>query len=155
MVKADRVVQRYLEAGYTGWDPPDYGDEPDPSDLWESIQQEFPNSMRKLLDRPKKTEDSRRGRTSVKWESEVDLSDEDDLGFTITVEAHQGTDADEDGLHSYSGIEAEYYFIVGKKDWNGEGEGRGFESKFKADLKAFLEELKRRFPEVAKQYRLR
>lgn len=155
---APKVLARFLAAGYSGWDPPEPEEDPDPSEMWDELVDQVPHSMQDLFKTPKehKSHSSRNNQDSVTYEVELDLGD--DLGGTLTVEAYEWEDADEDGRYGESGVKVEYYLVAGDKTWDGKSQKydeKGVVRDFKRDFHQFVEVLKRDHPDIAKKYKLR
>lgn len=141
-----RVAERF--AGYTGWDPPDdEPEDPDPSEPWDEAVKMFPHSMHHLFEHPKQDEKRRQNDVAISLTKLIELSD--DSGIELTATATQGTDADEDGLYSYSHQSIEYGFNTPHKSWSGTAHDYELSRKFKHDLHEFLEALKATDPEAA------
>jgi len=136
-----RIVARWIQAGYSGWDPPDDDPEPpDPEPTWDQMVKLFPHGLQRLLQHPKKEHDHGRFEESVSLTGEVELSEES--GFSLVVTATQGEDADEDGKYGYSNETTEYSFYQGSRHWDGKDE-----RKLKQDLREFLSQLENHDPE--------
>lgn len=132
---------RVLMEGYSGWDPPEDPDPPNPYPLWDETVKLYPDGLQRLLDKkPKKGTDQVRFEESVSLFSEIELSDES--GLSLTVTAIQGTDADEDGAYGYAKEKIEYGFYQGRQHWDGDEE-----SGLKKDLREFLKQLEANDPE--------
>jgi len=155
---ARRVAARYIQSGYSGWDPPEYDEDPDPSEIWDALTDAFPASMQSLFARPKETKKHGYGKDlRVTKEVEFDLDPEFDLGGTITASAFRWTDADADGPYGESGVEGEYYLIAKNKTWDGASKKYAedrFLQEFKRDVREFLNAIRADFPEVTAKYRL-
>jgi len=115
------VGQRFVRIA-RGWDPPDYGDEPDPSDGWHEAVRLFPKHLQRLLGTPRPDVDEGSGEVTVTMSADAALSE--DSGVELTARAWRGEDADEDGPYSTSGDDLEYTLWADTRSWSGSEVGR-------------------------------
>jgi hypothetical protein len=145
MGPVDRIVDRFLAAGYTGWDPPD---DPDPDvaeELWEDALSHFPRNVQHLFGKRERHERHHHSTlTTTTLEATVELNEDTDSGINLTVTATTGVEADEDGPYSMRDENIEYSLVAPNRTWHDKDVSR-----LQHDFHEFVADLKRTDPVAA------
>ena len=146
---SQRVLSRFVGAGYSGWDPPEGPEEPDPSEEWNDVTKQFPHALQKLLGDPRPKSDHGFGDITVTMTAMVELGE--DSGVELTVTSSHSEDADEDGPYTHSSTDTEYFFWIGHQHWSGTiRPGQNYQH-LKQHLRDFAKHLEQKDPDGAKK----
>lgn len=129
-----------------------YEAEEEAKELLEEMLGDVPMKLWHVLDRVRiETRSERRiddiAYATIDWEG---TDDEDEPVVSVSISAHVGVSADEDGLFGFKGAGYELSGEDFQFDWH--GETYNFDDKFKADARKVHEKLKTKAPEIAKLF---
>lgn len=141
-----KVLKRFLQAGYSGWDPPDEAEDFTPWGDFEEMTDLLPLGMKKYFADPKPKEDGHGRDLIVTLRSEATFGDKTFSGAWIEATAYRGWDEDGDGKYSTDKDIIDYGFWVGGKEFSGSRINQ-----FKAELNKFKNALEKEDPETFKE----